>query len=79
MGAVANPVPVSAVFLTADQVTALLGGEYVGVPGDTLLCFVQVKGQFEAPGPSGSTVKFTSGYEVFDAHTGNLLMAGALG
>jgi hypothetical protein len=42
---------------------------------ETLVCYVELTGNLEFPAPSG-TVTYHKGYELFDAHTGNLLMAG---
>lgn len=65
-------------FLTSQQVTVLLRGESTGLPDDALLCYVELHGTFVFPGPAGVTATYLRGYEVFDAHTGNILMAGGL-
>jgi hypothetical protein len=72
------PSVVRVAFLTSAQVSALLGGESTGVPDDTLLCYVELQGNFTFPSPQGTTQTFTKGVEVFDAQTGNLLMDGGL-
>ncbi len=72
----ATPTAVRVEFLTSQQVTSLLSGESTGMPDGALLCYVQMRGTFTFAGSSGKTVTYHTGYEVFDAHTGNLLMAG---
>jgi hypothetical protein len=74
-----NPVVVSVKFMTAQQASAQLGGESMGVPDSTLLCLVWVSGTFQnTHGPVDNTTTvptFTQGWMVFDAHTGNLLVS----
>ena len=68
-------------FLMSQQVSALLKGESTGVADNTLLCLVEFQGDIVfingAPGTT-QPLSFSHLYEVFDAHTGNLLMAGGL-
>jgi hypothetical protein len=74
-----SPVIVTSVaFLTSQQVSANLNGESTGLPDNTLLCFVEMRGTFTFAGGLGSLVTYSRGYELFDAHTGNILMAGGL-
>lgn len=66
-------------FVPERAVRARFGGEGTGLPDDTLLCLVTVQGTFSVSGPplSGSTPKTVVShlmFQVFDAHTGNLLM-----
>ncbi|MBF6592028.1 MAG: hypothetical protein IVW57_16080 [Ktedonobacterales bacterium] len=74
------PVIVSIQFLPASQVSALLQGESMGVPDTTLLCLVRLSGTFEAFSPplllpgTPTPAPFHETVEVFDAHTGNLLI-----
>jgi hypothetical protein len=63
-------------FLTSQQLSQLLGGESTGLPDNTLVCYVELQGTFTFQTPSGATVTYSKGVEVFDAHTGNLLIAG---
>jgi hypothetical protein len=63
-------------FLMSQQLSQLLGGENTGLPDNTLVCYVELQGTFTFHTPSGSTVTYSKGVEVFDAHTGNLLIAG---
>jgi len=64
-------------FLTSRQVSSLLSGESTGLPDNALLCYVQLRGTFTFSG-STTMVTYHTGFEVFDAHTGNFLMAGGL-
>lgn len=73
-----GPSAVTVQFLTSQVVSSRLAGEPTGLPSNTLLCFVEVHGTFVFLGPSGLTPSFHTGYEVFDARTGNLLMWGGL-
>ncbi len=72
-----NPVIIRVTFLTSLQVSALLK-DNTGVPDERLLCYVEMQGTFSFPTPSGTGVTFQRGFEVFDAHSGNLLMSGGL-
>ncbi len=71
-----RPTIVKTAFLTSREVSALLNGESTGLPDNTLLCYVELHGTFTFPGPSGTTVTYQTGIEVFDAHTGNFLISG---
>ena len=67
--------------LMSQQVSVLLDGESTGVADNTLLCFVEFRGDVVfISGAPGATrpLSFSHVYEVFDAHTGNLLMQGGL-
>jgi hypothetical protein len=74
----APPTVVQVAFYSSKQVSTLLGGESTGMPDNTLLCYVELRGTFTFAGPNGTTATFSTGFEVFDAHTGNFLMAGGL-
>jgi len=66
------------VFAKSQDISKLLDGENLGVPSNTLLCYVQMRGTFEFPTPSrGGGYVSDQGVEVFDATTGNLILAGA--
>ncbi len=71
-----KPVITRIAFLTSREVSTRLKGESTGVPDDTLLCYVELSGTFTFSGSSGVTVTYHTGVEVFDAHTGNLLITG---
>jgi hypothetical protein len=74
-----NPVVVSVQFMTAQQASAQLGGESMGVSDSPRLCLVYVSGTFQNTwgpvGPGTPVPPFTQGWMVFDAHTGNLLVS----
>lgn len=71
-----KPVIKKVEFLTNQEVSMLLGGESVGTSDNTLLCYVELQGTFTFYGPRGAQVTYHIGIEVFDAHTGNLLITG---
>ena len=71
--------------MTAKEVSALMGGEVIGRPDNTLVCLVKLKGPFlltnkHVPpsfGPNQSTQTpevSQEGAMIFDATTGNLLI-----
>jgi len=71
-------------FITSQEVNKIINRQGTGIPDNYLLCFVRLTGTFIFSGPptlSGKPTSSTFGqaFEVFDAKTGNLLMAGALG
>lgn len=71
-----RPTIVKITFLTSQQVSTLLHTT-TGLPDATLLCYVELQGSFTFAGPRGTTTPtFSTGFEVFDAHTGNLLISG---
>lgn len=71
-------------FVSAQQASKLMDGESVGRPDNALVCYVEMEGPFlltgvsVPPEPSGKKYPTTAkyGHEVFDAHTGNLLVWG---
>lgn len=69
-----RPIVDTARFLTSQEVSQLFNGESLGVPDETLVCMVEFHGNFLVPGPAGKVGTFHQGAEVFDAHTGNLLL-----
>ncbi|SRR5579885_1433563 len=73
-----HPVIVNVVFTSSLQVSTMLSGESTSVPDATLLCYVELRGTFSFPAPDGTAVTYQRGFEVFDAHTGNLLISGRL-
>jgi len=70
-----KPTIVKITFITSQQASALLD-ESMDLPDSALVCYVELSGTFTFPGPNGATATFHKGYEVFDAHTGNLIMVG---
>lgn len=71
-----KPSIVKAAFLSSQEISKLLKGEDMGVPDGTLLCYVELHGTFTFYGPRKSSVTYHTAVEVFDVHTGNLLIAG---
>jgi hypothetical protein len=71
-------------FITSKQASALMRGESVGRPDNTIVCYVQLRGPFfpgELDPPMGvknPNATVLRVYEIFDAHTGNLLDWGGL-
>ncbi len=68
-------------FMLSQQASSMFQGEPIGVADDTLVCVVELHGNVvflhNAPGAT-KPLAFTRVYEVFDAHSGNLLMWGGL-
>jgi hypothetical protein len=64
--------------MTSQAVSVVLQGERTGLPDSTLLCYVELRGNVVFSGPRGVTVAYPRAYEVFDAHTGNLLGWGGM-
>ncbi len=62
--------------------TKILGGKNTGLPSTKPLCYVELKGNFTFSGPpspnhpQGTTVTHNTGFRVFDAKTGNLMLTG---
>jgi hypothetical protein len=73
------PTVVQTAFLPSETVSALLGGLDVGRLKGTLIGYVELKGSFlfAAPVPAHPT-PYSFAFEVFDVHTGNLLLYGGL-
>jgi len=65
-------------FMSSQQVRSTLHSANLGLPDDAPLCLVLLNGQFVFPGPPGQTPTFSTGVEVFDVRTGNLLQHGGL-
>jgi hypothetical protein len=66
-------------FVTASQAFVLMRGESIGLPGNSLVCYVKVQGPFALKPisvPYGAKLVTTAktGAAVFDAHTGNMLL-----
>jgi hypothetical protein len=66
-------------FITSAEASGQMQGESTGIPDDALVCYVEFYGTFRsyAPMPGSKPREHTgTGSQVFDAHTGNLLVAG---
>lgn len=62
-------------FMTSDALSAKLNGESIGRPAMALVCYVELQGTFSFASFGNSSAVHTA-YEVFDAQTGNLILAG---
>jgi hypothetical protein len=76
----APPQVVKVQFMTSQELADLLGMS-LGRPAPALLCYVNLRGTFQVSGPLSqqgqpSVTTVNCAYAVFDAHTGNLLLAG---
>jgi outer membrane murein-binding lipoprotein Lpp len=65
-------------FITSGEVTKRLQGVSTGLGESERVAFATLSGPFVFTGPKTKPVRFQSGYAVFDAITGNLLMVGTL-
>lgn len=68
-------------FITSKQASILLQGEFIGLPDNAIVCYVELTGPFlmdnMASLPPGAKIPTVQkGVEVFDAKTGNLLISG---
>jgi hypothetical protein len=72
-----NVTVASITFEKVADVRALLEGA-PNLPDSTLVCLVELNGSFAIESPiDGSAITYPHAYEIFDAHTGSLLVAGA--
>jgi hypothetical protein len=76
-----QPAITKVIFIGAGEASKLLGGATVGRPDDYLVCYVELRGPFLLSGiplPPGMKPPIVeTAHEIFDAHTGNLLVFGA--
>jgi hypothetical protein len=65
-------------FITSAEAGQQMSGESVGIPDGALVCYVEFYGTFRTgSSPGGEPTERTgTATQVFDAHTGNLLVAG---
>jgi hypothetical protein len=65
-------------FITSAEASGQMQGESTGLFDDALVCYVEFYGTFHVYGPPGSKPGEHTGtaVQVFDAHTGNLLVEG---
>jgi hypothetical protein len=66
-------------FITSAEASGQMAGESIGIPNDALVCYVEFYGAFRsyAPIPGSKPMEHTgTGVQVFNAHTGNLLVEG---
>lgn len=65
--------------MSAEAASQRLHGESIGLPATAEVCVVDLRGTFVFPGPGQpDSVIYTSGVEVFDAKTGNLILWGGV-
>jgi hypothetical protein len=67
-------------FITSAEASGQMQGEFIGIPYDALVCYVEFYGTFRsyAPFPGSKPMEHTgTGSQVFDAHTGYMLVEGA--
>jgi hypothetical protein len=77
---IASPPKISKIeFLTERDLRPRLGGKSTGLPDDTPLYYVELSGTFKLSSPFEQTPAeaFHTGVLVFDAQTGNIIIAGA--
>lgn len=63
-------------FMLSREVGALLGGVSTGTRDDKLLCYVEIQGSFSHSTPYNKAITRDKAQLIFDALTGNLLIAG---
>jgi len=78
-----TPTIAKVLFIPASEASSLMGGESIGRPDTTLVCYVEVHGNLSRAGivheispASTNTQPAQVGRLVFDAQTGNLLILG---
>lgn len=77
MTPVGTPKLTKVLFITSAEASKRLGNEWIGLPDDALVCFVELSGTYQFSPPMGPTSEHTGTmHQVFDAHTGNLLVSG---
>ncbi len=80
IGSARQPTITRILFITSREACELMRGEYVGLPNDSLVCYVEFSGTFSVSGPAGTaSVSGQHADEVFDARTGSLLIVGTSG
>jgi hypothetical protein len=74
---VGKPTITRILFITSREACELMRGEYIGLPNDALVCYVELSGIFPFFGPFNSQPTiFHRVQDVFDARTGNLVVTG---
>ncbi len=79
MASIGHPKVTKVLFITSAQASQRLGGESIGLADDALVCFVELDGAYRFSPPLGAgDVREHTGtmHEIFDAHTGNLIISG---
>lgn len=65
-------------FIRSEAVPRFADGSRTDLPAGKLVCYVLGRGALQFAGSPGRAVRYGYGYEVFDATSGNLLLAGGL-
>lgn len=72
-----RPTVTKVLFITSAEASKRLGGEWIGLPDDALVSFVELYGTYTFASPFGQVSQRTGTMrQVFDAHTGVLLLSG---
>jgi hypothetical protein len=72
-----SPITVEKIqYLTRKEVRSILGGDGTTFSDNDPMCLVTLNGTFILEGPNGVAVTYQKAIELFDAHTGNLVMSG---
>ncbi|MGZ6308878.1 MAG: hypothetical protein ACXWP6_20685, partial [Ktedonobacterales bacterium] len=75
MTPIGTPKLTKVLFITSAEASKRLGNEWIGLPDDALVCFVELYGSFRVYPPMGPVSEHTgTTHQIFDAHTGNLLV-----
>lgn len=75
MTPIGTPKLTKVLFITSAEASKRLGNTSIGLPDDALVCVVELYGPYRVYPPMGPVSEHTGTmYEVFDAHTGNLLL-----
>lgn len=77
MTPVGAPKLTKVLFITSAEASKRMGNVWIGLPDDALVCFVELSGTYRFSPPMGPASEHTGTmHQVFDAHTGNLLVSG---
>ncbi len=75
---IGQPTVTRVTFMTASDASRMLHGEYIGLPDDAIVCYVELSGTFRVDAPFGAHPADSHTAElIFDAHSGNLIITGA--
>ncbi len=78
MVSIGQPKVTKVLFITSAQASQRIGGAEIGLPDDALVCYVELYGTYRFMPPFGVQGGTHSGtmHDIFDAHTGTLLVSG---
>jgi hypothetical protein len=78
MVSVGHPTVKKVLFITSAAASQRMGGEFIGLPDNAMVCFVELYGTYHFYPPFAPASEHTGTmHEVFDAHTGVLLVSGS--